>query len=815
MFSYSLAHIAQLSHSTLLGSGALVITHVQFDSRNFSPSPHTVFLALVGAQRNGHTFIAHLYEQGQRIFWVQEGESYPTYTDAHYIISKSTLRAFQHLMQHYREQFHFPVIAITGSNGKTICKEWLYHILKHEITVVRSPKSYNSQIGVPLSLMLLQANYNCAIMEAGISQCGEMEHLERMLQPTIGIFTTVGDAHQENFRSIDEKVAEKMKLFTHCKQLVYCADYEEIHHHAQLLPHTERVAWSFSNRAPIQVSTTAQSEYTIISVRSHEKTQEFTLPFRDRASIENAIHCFVCAQLLLPQSNLVPYMSTVPQIAMRLEQIAGTHNCTIINDSYNSDLQSIGIALQFLSQQKQHTKKTLILSDVKQSGTAAGELYAHIAELIQQYDIQTIIGVGNDISTYLPAFIPQGHFFATTQEFLANSEQFHFENETILLKAAREYQFELIAHKLELQTHQTVLEINLNAMIHNLNYFKSKLKSGTKIMVMVKAFSYGSGSYEIANILQHQGVDYLAVAFVDEGIELRNAGIRIPIIVMNPEYGMLAQLYEHNLEPNIHNFTVLAELEQFQKTHKLPHLPIHLKLDTGMARYGFREDDIAGALQRIATIAHCRVVSVFSHLVGSDESRFDEFTHEQITLFTRMSEGIQRTLPYPVLRHILNSAGIERFAQAQFDMVRLGIGLYGISATQQENCMHVSTLKTCISDIRSMHSGETVGYCRNGKILRPSKIAVLPIGYADGLRRKLGNGTGQVLVGNQLAPIIGNVCMDATMIDITGIDTHIGAEVVIFGSELPISDMATRLETIPYEVITGISRRVKRVYYYE
>lgn len=815
MFSYSLSQIAHITGSSLQGNGDLLVTNVQTDSRNFAIAQHTIFLAIVGKQRNAHAFVAQLYEQGQRVFWVQEGEDFPQFANAHYIISRSTLAAFQALMRHYREQFSAPLVAITGSNGKTIVKEWLYHILKQEMAVLRSPKSYNSQIGVPLSLMLLGNNYKAAIMEAGISQCGEMEHLQKMLQPTIGIFTTIGDAHQENFHSMEEKVIEKMKLFSHCQKLVYCADYELIHKHAQLLPCTERVAWSFANNAPIRVSFLPQFERSIITIDWNGAKEQFTIPFNDRASIENAVHCFVCAQLLQKSENMAQYFSDLPQIAMRLEQIAGTNNCTIINDSYNSDLQSISIALQFLSQQKQHSKKTLILSDVKQSGIAKTALYQSIAEQIKQYNIQTVIGVGNDVSEYLQRYIAHGNYFQSTAELLARINEFQFTNETILLKAAREYEFEKIAQKLELQMHQTVLEINLNALIHNLNYFKSQLAPATKIMIMVKAFSYGSGSYEIANILQHQGVDYLAVAFIDEGIELRNAGIRIPIVVMNPEYGMLSQLFEYNLEPNIHNFNVLAELAEFQKTNKLSQLPIHIKLDTGMARYGFRENDIEQLLQQLSAIPNCRVQSVFSHLVGSDDERFDEFSHQQIELFSRLSETVQNAFDYSIMRHILNSAGIERFAQSQFDMVRLGIGLYGISAVHQENCMHVNTLKTCISDIRTMESGETVGYSRNGKILRPSKIAVLPIGYADGLRRKLGNGVGNVLIGNQLAPIIGNVCMDATMIDITGIETSIGSEVILFGSELPITDMAEKLETIPYEVITSISRRVKRVYFYE
>ncbi len=817
MFAYSLSDIAHITNSFCKGNLQSIITSIYIDSRETHSNLGSMFIAIPGKKFNGHSFIQKLYEKGIRNFWVQNGESYPEYDDAQYIISHNVVDAFQLLMKHYRLQFSIPIVGITGSNGKTIVKEWLYYLCRHSMSVVRSPRSYNSQIGVPLSLLLLNSNYTLGIFEAGISQPYEMQKLAAMLQPTIGIFTNIGDAHQEHFIDIEHKVTEKMKLFTHVSQLIYCKDYELIDKHAQmLLPNTKLYAWSFiDTSSSIFVQYSTQKHATYISVNYYSTVYSFEIPYHDRASIENAVHCCITALVLGIETQYIQYFSDIPQVAMRLEQKSGKHNCTIINDSYNSDLQSLTVALQFLSQQNQHPQKTLILSDLMQITADKQELYSHISSLIVTYGISKCIGIGKDVQIYLKPKIQKGIFFNSTAEFLDAYTTLVFNNEAILLKGAREFEFEKIAKKLEFQTHQTVLEINLNAIIHNLQYFRTYLYGSTKVMVMVKAFSYGSGSYEIANILQNHKVDYLAVAFADEGIELRNAGITLPIVVMNPETGMMQQIFEHGLEPSIHNSTVLEEFAEYCLAHSDRIFPYHIKIDTGMARYGFSPDEIFSLIERMQAIPNGTIISVFSHLVGTDDPQFDAFTEQQIATFVRSSSLICSQFSYPIMRHILNSAGIERFSKYQFDMVRLGIGLYGISAQHEHNCMHISTLKTFISEIRSMPSGTTVGYSRKGTISRQSKIGVLPIGYADGLNRRLSNGVGTVLVNNIEVPIIGNICMDATMIDITDVDVEIGDEVVLFGPRLPITLMAQRLGTIPYEIITSISRRVKRLYYYE
>lgn len=815
MFSYKLSDISKITKSEYAGKSDIYINHIQIDSRTYFDVSQSIFLAIPGKQHNGHSYIKDLYDKGCRNFWVQNNQTYPQFSDANYIISKNVIDAFQCLISNFRSKFTFPIIGITGSNGKTIVKEWLYHICKQEYSVVRSPRSFNSQIGVPLSLMLLDSTNNFGIIEAGISELNEMVLLEKMIHPTIGIFTNIGDAHQENFKSLQEKVQEKMKLFTHTKKLIYCSDYEIIHAEALQLQNTKLYSWGFAENSMIQASVSSKGSISYITLHWEHKTHSFTIPFTDKASVENAIHCFVTLIAIGISDETTEYFIDLPQIAMRLELKSGKNNCTLINDSYNSDFQSVKIALEFLSQQKQNNNKTLLLSDVKQTGIPLDELYKNIADLINQYSISRVIGVGTDISKYLKTYIPQGSYYESTQAFLTHFQTHVFRDETILLKAAREFQFELIAKQIENQTHQTVLDINLNAIVTNLHYFKSYLQPKTKIMVMVKAFSYGSGSFEIANILQHHRVDYLAVAFVDEGVELRNAGITLPIVVMNPEYGMMNQLFEYNLEPNIHNFSVLQEYVQICEQYPEKTFPIHIKIDTGMARYGFSPEEIPLLSKELPLISNCKIASVFSHLVGSDEARFDDFTETQIQLFKTLSKEITKQFSYPIMLHILNSAGIERFSQHQFDMVRLGIGLYGISSLNDENCMNISTLKTFVSGIREMQTGTTVGYSRNGKILKPSIIGVLPIGYADGLSRKLSNGVGSVIVNKVEVPIIGNICMDATMIDITNVDVSLGDEVIVFGKELPISVMAKKIGTIPYEIITSVSRRVKRIYYFE
>lgn len=815
MFQFSLSEIASITSSECIGNGNLKITKIQTDSRTSFDEISAIFLAIKGLRTNGHDYIADMYEKGCRNFWVQDGETYPQYKDANYIVSKSVLDSFQKLISQYRRlNFQNPILAITGSNGKTIIKEWLYFLMKQSTTVVRSPRSYNSQLGVPLSLMLLDKNFKYGIIEAGISEVGEMERLQAMILPTIGIFSNIGDAHQQHFTSIEQKVREKMQLFKNVETLIYCSDYKTIDDEAKKLT-AKLVAWGFSENAQNKVSFVSDNGTTTITANWNKKKYSFDIPFCDSASIENAIHCFYALQTLEINVDFELFKE-LPSVAMRLEQISGRNNCVLINDSYNSDFQSVKIALQYLSQQHKNTSKTLVLSDVKQTGMNFDELYSNIADMIREYSINRVIGVGKDISKYLKKFLPTGNYFKSTEALLPKLHEFAFQNETILFKGAREFEFERIVDQLQSQAHQTVLEVNLNAIVHNLNYFRSCLNPKTKIMIMVKASCYGNGSYEIANILQHNKVDYLAVAFIDEGVELRNSGITVPIIVMNPEYGMLSKLYDYNLEPNIHNFAVLEEYKQLCATYPSKTFPIHLKMDTGMARYGFQPHQINDLISEIKTIPNCQVTSIFSHLVGSDDPQFDSFTMEQLELFEKMSSQIMNEFPYPIMRHILNSAGIERFRDYQFDMVRLGIGLYGISFVNPDVCQPISTLKTFVSGIREKKCDTSVGYSRKTILKRDSRIAVIPIGYADGFNRKLSNGVGTVLIRGKEVPVVGNICMDAAMIDITDIpDVQLGDEVILFGKDLPITKMADKIGTIPYEVMTSIDRRVKRVYVFE
>lgn len=816
MFQYSLSEIASITHSVCEGNANLKITKVQLDSRTSFDEISAIFLAIKGPHNNGHEYISDMHERGCRNFWVQKGESYPLFPDANYIISDSVLESFQCLLAHYRKTFKNPIIAITGSNGKTIIKEWLYYLMKQSTTVVRSPRSFNSQIGVPLSLMLLDNTSKYALIEAGISEVGEMDRLRTMIQPTIGIFSNIGDAHQQHFSSMKQKVEEKMLLFKDVETLIYCADYELIDTEAQKLKDTKLVSWGItSKKALYRVSLKQIKDSTEIVADWNHVKYSFTIPYIDSASIENAIHCFY-AFMLTGITYDKELFASLPPVAMRLEQISGRNNCVLINDSYNSDYQSVKIALQYLFQQHKTISKTIVLSDVKQTGMHFDELYSSIADMIREYSISRVIGVGKDISKYLKKFLPTGIYYKSTDALLTKLHEFSFHDETILFKGAREFQFERLVEQLASQSHQTVLEVNLNAIVHNLNYFRSCLNPTTKMMVMVKASCYGNGSYEIANILQHNKVDYLAVAFIDEGKDLRNSGITLPILVMNPEYGMLDTLYEYGLEPNIHNFAVIEELKQYCAQYPNKMVPIHLKMDTGMARYGFQPEQIPALIDELKLIPNCVITSLFSHLVGSDSEQFDAFTMQQITLFKQMTEQIMAAFKYPIMRHILNSAGIERFRDYQFDMVRLGIGLYGLSCTNPQNCQPISTLKTFVSGIRDMKGGTSVGYSRKGMLTRDSRIAVIPIGYADGFNRKSSNGVGTVLIHGIEVPIVGNICMDAAMVDITDIqDVQLGDEVILFGKGLPVTKVADKIGTIPYEVMTSVDRRVKRIYVFE
>ncbi len=823
---YSILEIARITSGVLRGNddpGAL-IRQLYIDSRKVSGPDSSVFFAIRGERHDGHRFIGELYEKGMRNFVVS---AFPPdvekYNQASFIKVNDTLEALQKLSAHHRKQFNIPVIGITGSNGKTIVKEWLYQLLREDQNIVRSPKSFNSQVGVPLSVWQMNEEHALAIFEAGISQPGEMEHLEKIIAPTIGLVTNLGQAHDENFEGLKQKVKEKLKLFHHCPLIVYCRDYLHVHEEitgSKAFRNTEVFTWSRKTRANLQIGKITRNvgECEIQAVYNNDFIK-IRIPFTDEASIENAIHCWALMLHMGYKNELVAeriqYLSPV---AMRLELKEGINNCSVINDSYNSDLGSLSVALDFLNQQKQHPRKTLILSDILQSGKNEESLYTEVADLVNRKGTQRIIGIGEALSRQASRFSIEKSFYPSTASFLAQFSNGMFRDETILLKGARAFGFEEISKLLQQKAHETVLEINLNSIVHNLNYFRSKLRPDTKVMAMVKAFSYGSGSFEIANVLQFHRVDYLAVAYADEGIELRKAGITMPIMVMNPEEQSYDSMIQYNLEPELFSFRVLGLFDEAAKRNKHNKtLAVHLKLDTGMHRLGFEEKDLNELIVRVKNNKNLHLRSVFSHLAASDEQEHDEFTREQIRKFVVMSDKILSHFDYHVLRHILNSAGIVRFPDAQFDMARLGIGLYGIGCSDAEQALlqNVSTLKTTISQIKTVPASETIGYSRKGVAKTDMQIATVPIGYADGLSRKLSNGAGAMLVHGKLAPVVGNVCMDMCMIDITGIAASEGDEVTIFGDHPSIAETANRVGTIPYEVLTNVSRRVKRIYYQE
>jgi len=814
MICYNLADIARFTNGNVTGDSTLQVSSLITDSRNHVSIKGGLFIAIQGKQHDSHVFLDELYKRGIRCFLVEKLPS-NTFTDAGYILVKDSIQALQQIASKHRQNFTIPTIGITGSNGKTIVKEWLYFLLSENKSIVRSPKSYNSQIGVPLSVSLIDKGNDLAIFEAGISEPNEMIKLQSIIQPTIGIFTNIGNAHQEYFTSIEQKISEKLELFSKSDVIIYSKDYTLIDEQISKKK-LQSFNWSINGLSAniiVHKIEKSQNECTIHFTFSGN-SDSITIPFNDNASIENAVCCLASIVYLgLFSQDKKHLFKHLPAIAMRLELKEGHNNTTIINDSYNSDLESIKIALDFLNQQNQHSKKVVILSDVQQSGMPLDQLYGSLFSILEEKKVDSFIGIGPDLFKCKQKGLYKGDYYFSTEHFIEQLPKYQFTNCSILIKGARTFRFEKITNELEQRLHQTVLEVDLNAISNNLNYFKSLLNHKTKIVVMVKAFSYGSGSFEIANLLQHHRVDYLAVAFADEGIELRNAGITLPIIVMNPEPETFDTMIENHLEPEIYSFRILSLfITALEHSQLSTTFPIHLKFDTGMARMGFIENEVQELLSVLTQTPSIKISSIFSHLAGSDEAQFDEFTIKQIELFNKITEQIKATITYSFDRHILNSAGIERFSNAQFEMVRLGIGLYGISAIQNDKLEHISTLKTCISQIRTMQVGQSVGYSRKGIISKTSKIAVIPIGYADGWNRKFSNGTGSVLVNGKRASIIGNVCMDATMIDITGIEVKEGDDVILFGKELTISEQAAKIGTIPYEILTSIARRVKRVY---
>lgn len=816
-----------------------IIQELLLDSRKLIHPSSTLFFALAGQKLDGHNYIEELYRKGVRNFVVSKdkGITEEAFPDANFILVKDCVFALQKLATFHRSKFTFPVIAVTGSNGKTVVKEWLYQLLHEDYHIVRSPKSYNSQIGVPLSLWLIGESHNLGIFEAGISESGEMDKLEKMIRPNIGVFTNLGEAHSEGFLSARHKTKEKLNLFVNAEILIYCKDYFDINQSIAEInalskgsDETENkiktFTWSLSSEADVQVVNVMQKAgHSFISCVYQNKDLDFEIPFADKASIENAINC-ACVMLYLKRdfAEIKERMKHLSGIKMRLEMREAINNCSLINDTYNSDIGSLRIAIDFLKQQNQHPKKTVILSDILQSGRGELDLYAEVATLLSESKINRLIGIGPALMRAKKEFERndslQVSCFESTEDFLRHLDSTSFQNEVILLKGARKFRFEVISKFLEKKAHETVLEINLNAVSHNLKTYQSLLKPETKIMAMVKAFSYGSGSFEIANVLQFNRVDYLAVAYADEGVELRKNGIKLPIMVMNPEQRSFEAMIQYNLEPEIYShslFDRFLEVLSILRNTDEEKYKIHIELETGMNRLGFPENEIPLLIEKLKVSNQMQIASVFSHLAASDDSEYDDFTKKQVAKFDEMSQLITKEFETPILRHILNSNGITRHTKAQFDMVRLGIGLYGIDSSEkvQGKLMNVQTLKTTISQIKQVKKGETVGYGREGKITKEKTIATVGIGYADGLSRKLSGGKGKMLVNGKLAPIIGNVCMDMVMLDITGIDAQEGDEVIVFGAKPPIQEIAEAAETIPYEILTSISTRVKRVYFQE
>lgn len=838
--SYSIAHIASLIGASRVGTAESQIENLLTDSRSLAFPETTLFFALRTSTGDGHRYLHALYLSGVRNFVVNRDCALDTVLqtngttwgeDANFLCVDSPLRALQTLATAHRAQFHIPVVGITGSNGKTIVKEWLYQLLCPSETVTRSPRSYNSQIGVPLSVWLLNAQSRIGIFEAGISKPNEMGTLRRIIQPTLGLITNIGAAHEANFCSMQEKCAEKLQLFVDCQQLVYCVDNTLI---GETLSHMgfsgQHITWSKQGKnAMYRCSPHILTDSTEISIikaeistegsyifsQSSEKFQ-FFIPFTDEASIENAIHTAVVGlQLGVSFEQLAARMPQLQSVAMRLEVKPGVRGLTLIDDAYNADLTSLDIALDFLHRRKEaHHRSVLILSDFQQTGIDAGQLYQRVAQLIASRPVDVVVGVGREVQRLQQHLRCKLHLFPSTDALLSSNWLAELSDAVVLLKGAREYAFERIADELQLKVHETTLEINLSALADNVRFYRSLLRPGVKLTCMIKAGAYGCGSVEVARTLQDLGVDYLAVAVADEGAELRKAGITAGILVMNPEMSALHTLFKYRLEPEVYNFRLLDALIAAARHEGITQYPVHIKLDTGMCRLGFHpEHDIPSVIDRFRQQQALRPRSVFSHFVGSDSPDFDDFSALQFSRFDKASQLLQSAFPFHIMRHICNSAGIERFPERQLDMCRLGLGLYGIDPIDNRTLDNVATLRTTILQIREVEAGTSVGYSRRTIVDRPSRIAAIPIGYADGLDRHLGNRHGHCLVNGHPAPYVGNICMDVCMIDVTDVPCREGDRVEIFGDHLPAAQLSTWLDTIPYEILTSVSDRVKRVFF--
>ena len=785
--------------------------HVSIDSRSLQNGNPSLFFCLKGQNNDAHTFIESLIEKGVQHFVV---EYIPENVKgkAHFCVVENTTIALQNLAKAYKNQFQIETIGITGSNGKTIVKEWLNFLLSPDYSVVRSPKSFNSQVGVPLSVFGINENHTLGIFEAGISLKGEMQHLAAIIQPNIGIFTHLGNAHQEGFTTVEEKIIEKCQLFSKAEVLILEKN-DWIEKHITIPTFT----WSFEDtKAPVFiVSTNKNNLKTTLEIKYKNEIFKVSLPFTDAISIENAITC-ICTLLYLNIAipTITDRISKLYNIEIRLQAKKGINNCLLIDDSFSSDYQSLKMALDFLEQQKLHQKKTIILSDIFQSGLNVKELYANVIKLLQQNNITQIIAIGETIGNYFQD-VPHVISFANTQAFLQQFNTDSFKNETILIKGARSFNFDEIVVLLEEKNHETVLEINLDALTANYNFYKQKLQNTTKIMVMVKAFGYGNGGYEIAKQLEHLKVGYLGVAFADEGISLRKAGITTPIMVLNPEISSYKAMIAYQLEPEMYSISGITSFIELAKEKNLNGYPIHLKIDTGMHRLGYEKSEVSELITLLKHNNFVKVTSIFSHLAASDNFDFKAFTLQQIQLFESIASELSTALSIQPVRHILNTSGIFNFPEYQFEMVRLGIGIYGLGNSEEEQISleNVSVLKSIISQIRTVNENESIGYNRKFLVQKQMKIATIPIGYADGIRRAWGNEKGFVLIHNQKATILGNICMDMLMVDVTSIPCKERDEVIIFGENPHVQEIASVCDTIPYEILTSISQRVKRIFY--
>ncbi len=822
--TYTIERVATLIGAQRLGNAQAHISFVLTDSRSLCFPEETLFFALRSKRNDGHHYIPELYRRGVRCFVVEAVPEHATeqFGEATFLLVSSTRLALQRLAQRHREAFSIPIVGITGSNGKTMVKEWLYQLLSPQMVVTRSPRSYNSQIGVPLSVWLLNSHSQVGVFEAGISQKGEMQALHDIIRPTIAVLTNIGSAHEENFTTPEEKCKEKLRLFEGAEVMVYNADDELVTHALNQTDNKgERLAWSIKKPDVAMFVTKIDKQPTHINIHYIYKGGQpasFSLPFIDDASVCNSIVCAtVCLHLGLSAHTIAERMPRLEPVAMRLEVKEGLNGCTLINDSYNSDINSLDIALDFMNRRPDHNgqQRTLILSDILQSGLPNAELYREVSGLAEQRGVQKFIGIGPNICANKDCIaLPERHFFASVEDFIRSDVFKALHNEVVLLKGARSFGFDQLTELMVKKVHETTLEVNLNAMVDNLNYYRSMMHPNTKLVCMIKADGYGAGAVEIAKTLQDHRADYLAVAVADEGATLRRNGITSNIMIMNPEMTAFKTMFDYDLEPEVYSFRLLEALIKAAEKEGITGFPVHIKLDTGMHRLGFDpEKDVPRLIERLHNQNALIPKSVFSHFVGSDADQFDDFSKLQFERFDKGSKMLQAAFEHHILRHIDNSAGIEHFPKRQLDMCRLGLGLYGINPRNNAIINNVSTLRTTILQLREVKAGETVGYSRRGKIEHDSLIAAIPIGYADGLNRRLGNRNGYCLVNNQRAEYVGNICMDVAMIDVTGIDCHEGDSVEIFGDNLPVTVLSDALQTIPYEVLTGISNRVNRVYF--